>query len=186
MTTAPRVLVVYASQKGYTERAASAVADGARSAGALVEVCPADQAVAAQVQSCDALVLGTPIHMGSADWRMKRFIDVVCGPLWAPGTMAGRVGGVFATGGGFGSAGGGVELCLLGLLSNLVQLGILPVPLPRKAPGFARGGTPWGPYCRTQRETQQYLRHDELELEACIAHGANVARVAARLGRMEL
>lgn len=182
----PRVLIVYASQKGYTERAARAHADGVHQVGGVAELARAEEATSGQLEACDALLLGTPIHMGSADWRMKRFIDQVCGPLWSKQALAGKVGGAFVTGGGFGSAGGGVELCLMGLLCNLMQLGVLPVPLPRHAAGFARGGTPWGPYCRTQRENLQYLHPDELELDACRAHGAHVAQLAMRLGRSPL
>lgn len=175
------VLIVYASTRGYTAHAARAVADGAILAGCEVALLAAEDAQAADLMRCDALVLGTPIHMGSADWRVKRFIDTVCAPFWMKDGLIGKVGGVFATGGGYGSGGGGVDLCLVGMFSNLAQLGMLMVPLPRNSPGFAQGGSPWGPYCRSQQPDLVYRPLESLPMEACRAHGFNVGALAMGL-----
>jgi NAD(P)H dehydrogenase (quinone) len=180
------VLVVYTSVKGHTAHAADAIATGVRQAGCTAELRTADEATADHLKHCDALILGTPIHMGSADWRMKRFIDSVCGPLWMKDSMVGRIGAVFATGGGYGNGGGGADLCMVSMFANLAQLGFIMVPLPRNSPGFKAGGTPWGPYCRSQTPDLQYNGVEQLPVEACVSHGFNVAELAKALDRSAL
>lgn len=181
-----RVLIVHASTKGHTFIAAEAHAEGAAIAGCDPQVLSADEMTPGHIEGCDALVLGSPVHMGAADWRMKRFIDTVCGPLWMKDSLIGKVGGVFATGGGYGNAGGGVDLCLVGMFCNLAQLGFLMVPLPRNSPGFEAGGTPWGPYCRSQRPDLSYAAIDAMPIQACVAHGFNIATVARGVDRSAL
>jgi NAD(P)H dehydrogenase (quinone) len=141
----------------------------------------AEEATADDVTAADALVLGSPVHMGSMDWRVKGFIDKVCGGLWMQDKMTGKVGAVFVSGGGFGSAGGGCELTMLSMMTNLAELGLLLVPLPKSAAGYAKGGLHWGPYGRSMTEDMQPIEGgvpDE-RTEAARNHGANVARVAA-------
>jgi NAD(P)H dehydrogenase (quinone) len=178
-----RVLIVYASVKGHTLRAAEAHAQGVDLSGNEARLVSADDATPDLVGDCQALILGSPIHMGTADWRMKRFIDTVCAGNWMKDTLIGRVGGVFVTGGGYGNGGGGADLCMIGMLSNLAQLGFIVVPLPRNSPGFDEGGTPWGPYCRSQRPDLQYPGVESLPIRACVAHGFNIATLSARIGR---
>ncbi|MBD2095748.1 flavodoxin family protein [Trichocoleus sp. FACHB-591] len=73
------------------------------------------------VIASDAVIVGSPVHMGSPDWRVKKFIDQVCGPLWIKDSLIGKVGAVFAAGGGYGNTGGGAELTMLALLNNFVE-----------------------------------------------------------------
>jgi len=87
--------------------------------------------------------------------------------------MNGKVGAVFVTGGGFGNAGGGCEIAMLSMMSNLAELGLLLVPLPKNT-------AHWGPYGRSMTEDMQPIEGgvpDE-RTEAARNHGANVARVA--------
>lgn len=175
------VLIVYASTRGYTKRLAQAHAEGVLAAACDAVLRNVEDATLADLQRANALILGTPIHMGTADWRVKRFIDTVCAPMWRSEMFLGKVGGVFATGGGFGGGGGGADLCLVGMFSMLAQLGMLMTPLPPNAPGFARGGTAWGPYVRTQDESLEYVEIDTMPVETGIAHGHNVAQLSAVL-----
>ena len=73
------------------------------------------------VLAADALILGSPVHMGCMDWRVKRFIDQVCSQLWMGNKIVGKVGAVFVTGGGYGNGGGGCELAMLGMMNNLLE-----------------------------------------------------------------
>jgi NAD(P)H dehydrogenase (quinone) len=141
----------------------------------------ADQVAEADMTAADAVIVGSPVHMGSPDWRIKTFIDKVCSSLWMKNAMQGKVGAVFATGGGFGNGGGGAELTLLSLLSNFAELGMLIVPLPKSTPGYAKGGVQWGPYGRSMGENMEQTGLPDDRAEAARHHGANVARVAAAL-----
>jgi NAD(P)H dehydrogenase (quinone) len=176
----PSVLIVYATDYGSTKAMAEAVAEGARSvAGTSVTLRPAEEATWQEVNAHDALVLGTPVHMGSPDWRVKKFIDTQCSGVWMRDTAVGKVGAVFATAGGFGGGGGGAEIALLALLNNLAELGMLLVPLPKNTPGYAQAGLQWGPCARTGDENMNPIGVQPAQLVSARAHGANIARVAA-------
>jgi NAD(P)H dehydrogenase (quinone) len=176
------VLIVFASDWGSTKKMAEAVAEGVATVeGAKATVKKAEDAKAEDVVAADALILGSPVHMGSMDWRVKRFIDQACSGLWMQDKIIGKVGAVFASGGGYGSAGGGCELTMMAMMNNLAELGLLLVPLPKNTPGYPKGGLQWGPYGRSMTEDLKPFEGgvpDE-RIEAARHHGANVARVAA-------
>lgn len=177
MTT---VLIVYASDYGNTQKMAEAVAEGARSVpDTQVEIKFADTVTEEDVTASDAVIVGSPVHMGSCDWRIKKFIDTVCGHLWIKDALVGKVGAVFATGGGFGSSGGGCEVTMVALLNNFAELGMVMVPLPKNTPGYGKGGLQWGPYGRSMGENMEQTGVEPERLEAARHHGANVSRVAA-------
>jgi NAD(P)H dehydrogenase (quinone) len=177
-----RVLIVYASDYGNTKKMAEAVAEGVRSVPNSTAILKAAPDVKAEdLREADALLLGSPVHMGSCDWRIKQFIDQVTSPCWMKNELVGKVGGVFATGSGFGHGGGGVELTLLTMLSDLAELGCIMVPLPKNTPGFAKGGTQWGPYATTGDEQLKPTPMAEGALQVARAHGANITRLADAL-----
>src|SRR3954464_4663216 len=97
-----RVLVLYYSSYGHTETMANAVAEGARSAGATVDIkrvpetVPADLAKAAHFKldqkapiatlddlaNYDAIIIGAPTRFGRMVSQMAAFLDQA-GSLWA-------------------------------------------------------------------------------------------------------
>jgi len=175
------ILVIYATDYGNTEKMAKAVTKGAEAADATVTLKKAGDVTAEDFKAADGILLGTPVHMGSMSWEVKKMIDTVCGGLWMSDALNGKVAGVFASGSGFGSAGGGAELTLLGVLNNLAELGLIIVPLPKNTPNYAKGGLQWGPYGRSADENMQPVGVSEEVLELCKVHGANVARAAKAL-----
>jgi NAD(P)H dehydrogenase (quinone) len=182
-----KVLIVYATDYGNTKKMSEAVAAGVTSVpGAQVDVKFAEDVTEDDVIASDAVIVGSPVHMGGPDWRVKKFIDRVCGPLWVKDSLIGKVGAVFATGGGYGNAGGGAELTMLVLLNNFAELGMVMVPLPKITPGYPLGGLQWGPYGRSAGEHMEQTGVTEPRLEAAKHHGANVARVAAAVAGKEL
>lgn len=182
-----KVLVVYATDYGNTKKMAETIAEGVRSVPqAQVEIKLAEDATQEDLLTSDAIIVGTPVHMGSPDWRVKKFIDTVCSPLWMKDSLVGKVGAVFTTGGGYGSAGGGCELTMLALLNNFAELGMVMVPLPKNTPGFPLGGLQWGPYARSAGILMEQTGVTEESLKAAKYHGANVTRVAAVLKGHEL
>ncbi len=176
------ILIVYATDYGNTKKAAESVAAGVKTiANTTVTVQTAEAVKKEDVIACDALVLGSPVHMGSLDWRMKKFIDQICAGLWMKDLLIGKVGAVFASGGGFGNAGGGCEITLLSLLNNLVELGMIIIPLPKNTPGYAKGGLQWGPYSRSMGENMEQTGVSEENLKAAFHHGVHIARAAEHL-----
>ena len=177
-----KVLIVYATDHGSTKKMALAIASGVQSVpSVIVEIKTAEEVTADEMTSSDAVLVGSPVHMGSPDWRVKKFIDTVCSKLWVNDSMIGKVGAVFTSGGGFGNAGGGCELTVLSLLNNFAELGMIIVPLPKNTPGYALGGLQWAPYGRAHSEDGTPTGIAEERLEAAFHHGANVARIAAAL-----
>lgn len=177
-----KVVVVYATNYGSTRKVAEAVAAGVETvADVKALILQAEDVKADDLITSDAVIVGTPTHMGSPDWRIKQFIDQVCGELWMKDAMVGKVGAVFATASGFGSTGGGSELTMLTLLSNFAELGMILVPLPKNTPGYPKAGLHWGPCPRTGSEQLEPIGVSEDKLEVARHHGANVARVAMAL-----
>jgi len=174
-----KVLVVYASDYQNTQKMAEAVAAGANSVnGCHAVVKMAEQAGTEDLALSDALVLGSPVHMGGPDWRVKKFIDRVCSQQWMKNLAVGKVGGVFVTGSGFGNSGGGAELTMLSMLNNIAELGMLIVPFPKTSPGYAESGLQWGPCARTADHQLNQIGLSENAIQAAHSHGANIARVA--------
>ena len=182
-----KVLVIYATDYGNTKKMADAIVEGAKSVkGTEVQIKQAEEVNKEDLLANDAIIVGTPVHMGSPDWRIKKFIDTVCSGLWMKDKLIGKVGGVFASGSGFGSGGGGCELTMLALLNNFVELGLVIVPLPKNTPGYAFGGLQWGPYARSAGLNMEQTGISNESLEVVFHHGANIARVAAALQNTHL
>jgi len=173
-----KILIVYATDTGNTKKMAEAIAEGAQGEGAQVDIRSAEEVTKEEVVACNALIVGSPVHMGSPDWRVKKFIDTICSRLWMKDALVGKVGGVFVCGGGFGSAGGGCEITLLALLNNLAELGMIMIPLPKNTPGYRSGGLQWGPYGRSQGINHEQLGVQPEALECARHHGAHIARAA--------
>jgi NAD(P)H dehydrogenase (quinone) len=161
---------------------AEAIASGAMSVpDTQVSVKLAEDVITDDLIASDAVIVGTPVHMGSPDWRVKKFIDTVCSRLWMKDSLIGKVGAVFATGSGYGNAGGGCELTMLAVLNNLAELGMVMVPLPKNTPGYHLAGMQWGPYGRSAGEKMEQTGVTDERLEAARHHGANVSRIASVL-----
>jgi NAD(P)H dehydrogenase (quinone) len=182
-----KVLIIYASDYQNTFKMAEAVAAGVNSVTNCTAVLKsAEQAGAEDIADCNALILGTPVHMGSPDWRVKKFIDGVCSQAWMKNTMIGKVGGVFVSGSGFGGSGGGAEITMLALLNNLAELGMILIPLPKSTPGYAEAGLQWGPCARTASTSFEQLGVSEAALQVANHHGANIARAAVALANAKI
>ena len=174
-----KILIVYAGDYGNTEKMASACAEGVEDVkGAEALVKHADKVRLEDMRDSDGVIIGSPVHMGSMDWRIKKMIDSVCSGLWMQDLMNGKVGGVFTTGSGYGNAGGGCELTMLAILNNLAELGMLIVPLPKMTDNYGQGGHQWGPYGRSGGPSMEHVGVSDEALEVARIHGANIARAA--------
>lgn len=173
-----KILVVIASQTGRTRRMAEAFAEGAHEAAAEAEVVGADAADSAQLRECDALVLGSGVHMAGPESSMRVFFERMA-PLWMEGALIGKVGAAFVTGGSGGR--GGAELTLISLWATLAEHGLLLVPMHNRLPHYAEAGCHWGPVAWTNARSGE-PGPTSAHLEAAHAHGRHVAECVARWG----
>src|SRR5580658_7175481 len=115
------ILVLYHSEGGNTKKMAELVAEGARAVpDTELRLKTVADATADDLVWCDGIAAGTPTHMGSIAWEMKRWWDVVAAPLWP--TVEGKIGCAFSSSGG---AAGGSELTCLALQIVLMNYGLL-------------------------------------------------------------
>ena len=182
-----KVIIIYASDYGSTKKMAEAVAKGAEEVqGTEVTIKEATEVTADDLSDQDAFAIGSPVHMGSMDWRIKKMIDECFSRHWMSDTLVGKVGAVFVSGGGIGGAGEGCELTMLSMINNMVKLGMIFVSLPKNTENYIKGGLQWGPYGRSGDENGKPVGISDDVLVLCSRHGANIARVADALAGKEL
>ena len=120
------ILVLYHSQDGHTKMMADLVAEGAAAVPATeVRLKSVVEATADDLVWSDGVAAGSPTHMGTIAWEMKRWWDVTVQPLWPK--VEGKIGCAFTSSGGL--AGGG-ELTCLALQIVLMNYGFLVFGIP--------------------------------------------------------
>ena len=121
-----RILVLYFSRDGHTKAMADLVFEGASSLPqTAVRLKSVNEATADDLVWCDGVAVGSPTHMGTIAWEMKRWWDEVAQPLWP--SIEGKLGCAFSSSGGL--AGGG-ELTCLALQIVLMNYGLLVFGIP--------------------------------------------------------
>ncbi len=195
-----KALVLYHSTYGHTEAMAEAVAEGARSAGADVDIrrvpetVPEDvarssgykmdqKAPIATVQELtnyDAIIVGAGTRFGRLPSQMAAFWDTA-GGLWATGALNGKVGGAFSS---TATQHGGNELTVMSLIHNLMHFGLTIVGLDYGYGGQSgvdrvRGGSPYGATTITDSDGSRMPSEDELG--GARYQGRRIAEVATKL-----
>lgn len=160
-----KVLVLYYSSYGHIEAMAQAIAEGAREAGATVDIkrvpetAPEDVARASHFKldqdapiaevddltNYDAIIVGAPTRYGRMPSQMAAFWDRT-GGLWMRGALNGKVGAAFTSSA---SQHGGNETTLFSILTNLMHMGLTVVGLDYGFQGQlgvdeVKGGSPYG------------------------------------------
>ena len=196
----PKVLVLYYSSYGHLETMAIAVAEGARSTGATVdlkrvpETVPEeiakgayfklDQAAPvaniAELADYDAIIVGAPTRFGRIPGQLAAFLDQA-GGLWATGALNGKVGGAFTS---TATQHGGQETTLFSIITNLLHFGMTIVGLPYSFQGQMTldeitGGSPYG--ATTIAGGKGERQPSENELAGARHQGELIARTAAKL-----
>ncbi len=195
-----RILVLYYSTYGHIETMAQAVAEGARSAGASVEVkrvpetVPQDiaksahfkldqsapVATVAELPEYDAIIVGCPTRFGRMPGQMASFLDQA-GGLWARGALNGKVGAAFTS---TATQHGGQEVTLFSVITNLLHFGMTIVGLPYSFQGQMTldeivGGSPYG--ATTIAGGQGQRQPSQIELDGARFQGKLVAETANKL-----
>jgi len=91
-----KVLIVYDSRSGNTEKMAHAVSEGVSEEGLDVEVKRVEEASVDELPGVDGLILGSPVYYGLPTAKIKAFID---DSVKYHGKLDGKVGGAFASSG---------------------------------------------------------------------------------------
>lgn len=195
-----KVLVLYYSSYGHIETMAQAVAEGARSTGATVDVkrvpetAPAEVAKAAhfkvdqaapvatvaELADYDAIIVGCPTRFGRMPSQMASFLDQA-GGLWARGALHGKVGGAFTS---TATQHGGQEVTLFSVITNLMHFGMIIVGLPYSHQGQMTldeivGGSPYG--ATTIAGGQGQRQPSAIELDGARFQGKLIAETANKL-----
>ncbi len=196
-----KVLVLYYSSYGHIEQMADAVAEGARSAGAEVDIrrvpetAPPAVVAAAHfktdtahpliegpdtLKQYDAIIVGTPTRFGRMSSQMASFWDTA-GGLWATGALHGKVGGAFTS---TATQHGGQETTLFSVITNLLHFGLTIVGLDYGHQGQMNndeivGGAPYG--ATTVAGGDGSRQPSEIDLNGARYQGRRIAEVAAKL-----
>ena len=196
-----KILVLYYSSYGHLATMADAVAEGARSAGATVDVrrvaetAPFEVAQAAgfrvdeshpvlddvnQLAQYDGIIVGSPTRFGRLASQMAAFWDKA-GGVWFQGQLNGKVGAAFTS---TASQHGGQETTLFSILTNLLHFGLTIVGLDYGFQGQGgvdevKGGAPYG--ATTISDGDGSRQPSAVELDGARYLGARVANTAAKL-----
>jgi NAD(P)H dehydrogenase (quinone) len=197
-----KVLVLFYSAYGHIEQMAEAVAEGARAAGATVdlkrvpELVPPERAKAAgmkldehhvhpvaqieELEVYDAIIIGCGTRFGRMASQMANFLDQA-GGLWGKGVLNGKVGSAFTS---TATQHGGQETTLFSIITNMLHFGFVVVGLPYSFAGQMRldeitGGSPYG--ATTIAGGKGDRMPSVNELEAARFQGKLVAETAAKL-----
>ncbi|MDE0879231.1 MAG: NAD(P)H:quinone oxidoreductase [Sphingomonas bacterium] len=196
-----KVLVLYYSSYGHVEKMADAVAEGARSGGAdvdirrVAETAPQEIVEGAgfktdtahpEIESPDALaeydaiIVGAPTRYGRMPSQMAAFWDTT-GGLWMKGALVGKIGGAFTS---TASQHGGQETTLFSILTNLLHHGLTIVGLDYGFQGQmgvdeVLGGSPYG--ATTIAGGNGSRMPHEQELAGARYQGKRIAELAAKV-----
>jgi NAD(P)H dehydrogenase (quinone) len=179
---------------------ANAVAEGARAAGATVDMRRVPETVPREVAQrahfkldqaapladiatlpdYDAIVVGTGTRFGRISAQMAAFLDQA-GGLWARGALHGKVGGAFTSSA---TQHGGQETTLFSIITNLLHFGMVIVGLPYSHVGQMTldeivGGAPYG--ASTVAGGDGSRQPSAIELAGARHQGELIARTAAKL-----
>jgi len=196
-----KVLVLYYSSYGHTDRMARALAEGAREVPGTVatvkripELVPAETARASgyvvqddvpvaaveEMADYDAIAFGVPTRFGRLPAQMANFLDQA-GGLWFQNKLVGKVGSVFAS---VGTQHGGHETTLLTTITNLLHFGMVVVGVPYTEKLLSQtyelsGGSPMGATTLAGGDGSRAPSANELAIAR--SQGRHIAGVASAL-----
>ncbi len=195
-----KVLVLYYSSYGHIETMAEAVAEGARSAGAQVDIKRVPETVPEEIargahfkldqaapiatindlENYDAIIFGTGTRFGRMSSQMAAFLDQA-GGLWARGALNGKVGGAFVSSA---TQHGGQETTLFSIITNMLHFGMTIVGLDYGHAGQMNnddivGGAPYG--ATTIAGGDGSRQPTAIDIEGAHYQGRRIAEVANKL-----
>lgn len=199
-----KILIVFYSTYGHMYQMVQAAAEGARDAGAQVDIkrvpeLLSDEVIAAMgateaqnqlsdipvasaedLEEADGIIFGVPTRFGNMVGQMRMFLDST-GPQWAQGALVGKVGSVMSSSA---TQHGGQESTILTTQITLLHHGMVIVGLPYAFQGQTTmdeisGGSPYGASTIAAGDGSR-LPSDN-ELAGARFQGRHVAQVAGKL-----
>lgn len=199
-----KVLIVFYSMYGHNYAMAQAAAEGAKEAGATVELkriaetlptevlekmhaveaqkafADVPLAQAAELADYDAIIILTPTRFGSVSAQVQSFLDQT-GQLWFQGKLVGKVGSAMVS---TATQHGGQETTFSTLHNFMLHHGMVIVGLPGSFAGVndsteMHGLSPYG--ATTVTGTTGARLPSQLELDGAKFQGKHVATLAAKL-----
>jgi NAD(P)H dehydrogenase (quinone) len=115
-----KVLIVYDSKTGNTEKMAFAVAEGAKHvSGVEVVLKKTDQTSLEDLLEADGIIMGSPTYYGQMSAKLKALIDK---SVKIHGKLEGKVGAAFTSAGGTAT---GAETTILSILQAMLVHGMI-------------------------------------------------------------
>jgi NAD(P)H dehydrogenase (quinone) len=154
-----RILVIYQSKTGNTERMSEAVEAGVKGEGVGVIRKKIENITLEDLLAPQGIIIGTPTYFGATTAEIKNLVDET---IKIFPKLEGKVGAAFASSG---DLGGGGETAILDVLRAFLVHGMI-------VPGFTSGGH-YGPI--------SVGAPNEERKKVCTEFGARVARLVKRL-----
>lgn len=154
-----KLLILYYSRTGNTEKMAQAIAAGAEETGADVTLCSVSNCSVEQLLEYDGIIAGSPTYYGIVAGTLKNFFDE---SVKYHTRLEGKVGGAFSSAGVFG---GGSETTVQSILQMMLVHGMI---IQGKSKGNHYGVVAVG-------------APDESIIQECRQLGERVAKLAAKL-----
>ncbi|HOL67677.1 MAG TPA: flavodoxin domain-containing protein [bacterium] len=115
----PKILIVYFSATGNTEKMARLIAEGAGQEGVTVECKKVEHTRIEELLDCDGVIIGSPTYYGAMAFQIKKFLD---DSVRYHGRLEGKVGAAFTSSA---NIGGGNETTITGILQALLIHGMV-------------------------------------------------------------
>lgn len=160
----PKVLIIYYSRSGNTEKMAELIADGVkREKDIKVEVKDVQEVKVKDLLDVEGIVIGSPTYYGSMAAEIKKLID---DSIKFHGKLEGKVGGAFSSSG---SVAGGNETTIMDILKSLLIHGMVIQGSPK--------GDHYGPVA--------IGKPDDRSKKLCKEYGQRIAKLVLRTQGME-
>lgn len=154
-----KVLILYYSRTGNTEKMARLIEEGAKEALAQATVKPVTDASLEDLQAADAIVIGSPTYYGLPAAEIIKFLD---DSVKLHGRLDGKVGAAFSSAA---NIGGGNETVIMSLVEAFLVHGMVVQGIPK--------GDHYGPV--------SIGAPDDRVSKQCKALGERVAKLADKL-----
>lgn len=154
-----KIIIIYYSRSGNTEKMAKIVEEGIKKEGIEVILKKVEDTDVQELLNYDGIIIGTPTYYGSMAWPIKKLFD---DSVKYHMKLAGKVGGAFTSSA---NIGGGNETTILDILKGFLIHGMI-------VQGDAKGDH-YGPV--------SIGSPDERSSGECIRFGQNFARLVKKL-----
>lgn len=155
----PKILIIYYSKTGHTEKMAEKIEEAIKEEGIEVVKKRVEDTKVDELLDYDGIVIGSPTYYGIMAWPIKKLIDE---SVKFHGKLAGKVGAAFSSAA---NIGGGNETVILSILEALLIHGMI-------VQGEAKGDH-YGPVAINEP--------DERAIKGCRRLGKGVANLVRRL-----